>query len=96
VVRINDQPNNYFGTFSNDHPFDVLISWDSSVAAPIANVVLRGEGTSGTADIPLSPIPFAQNFSIVTFWIGSPWLGSFSAVDMTSAQDPVGAAEALI
>ena len=82
VVRINDQPNNFFGTFPNDHPFTVSVGLDINPTSPVAHVQLFGTGTSGAADIPLTPPAFAQQFGAAMFWMGFPWTGSFDVTDI--------------
>jgi hypothetical protein len=82
VVRINDQPNNFFGAFPTDRPFTVAIRLDINSTSPVAHVQLFGTGTSGTADIPLAPVSFARQFGAVMFWMGFPWTGSFDVTDI--------------
>jgi hypothetical protein len=82
VVRVNDQPNNFFGTFPNDQPFTVAVTLNITPSSPTAHVQLFGTGTSGAADIPLAPPAFAQKFGVVTFWKGAPWTGSFDVTEI--------------
>lgn len=82
VVRINDQSNNTFGTFPNDQTFTVSVTLDINPTSPVAHVQLFGAGTSGEADIPLTPAAFAQQFGAVEFWMGFPWTGSFAVTDI--------------
>jgi hypothetical protein len=84
MVRINDQNDqkSLFGTFPGDHPFTVSVNLEINPTSPVAHVQLFGTGASGTADIPLTPASFAQQFGAVTFWMGFPWTGSFDVTDI--------------
>jgi hypothetical protein len=82
VVRINDQSNTTFGAFPNDQVFTVSVTLDINPTSPVAHVQLFGAGTSGEAEIPLTPISFAQQFGAVMFSMGFPWTGSFAVTDI--------------
>lgn len=87
VVRVNDEYNNNFGAFLNDHVFTVAVSFDTTTASPTAHVQLLGTGASGSADIPLIPIGFAQQFGAIQVWMGFPWAGAFDATDILVTHD---------
>jgi hypothetical protein len=83
-VRFDDDDASKFGTFPRDKPFIVQVTLRITASTSTANVVLSGDGASGTADRTIAA-PFqgmAQQFGAIRLWMGSPHTGSFSATNI--------------
>jgi hypothetical protein len=89
TIRIDDRPDQVFGTFPHDQPFIVQVTLNIN-AAPTAHIVLAGSGSSGQMDYAIQG-PFiagARNFGAVRLWMGFPFAGPFDATNIvvTKAQ----------
>lgn len=82
TVRVNDDPNQVFGTFPRDRVFSVAITLETSSSTAVAHIGLFGTGASGTKDASVSPIGLANQVGAVRIWMGFPWQGSFNATDV--------------
>lgn len=89
TIRIDDLPNQVFGTFPHDQPFIVQVTLHIN-ATPTAHIVLAGSGASGQMDYAIQTpfIPAARQFGAVRLWMGFPWSGPFDATNIvvTKAQ----------
>lgn len=84
VVRIDDDPNNTWGTFPRDQFFTLSVNLEITTSSAVAHMALFGTGTSGTKDFTI-PAPFnnfAQQFGQIQVYMGFPWTGSFDATDL--------------
>jgi hypothetical protein len=89
TIRIDDRPDQVFGTFPHDQPFIVQVTLNIN-AAPTAHIVLAGSGASGQIDYAIQApfIAAAHNFGAVRLWMGFPFTGPFDATNIivTKAQ----------
>ncbi len=89
TIRIDDRPDQVFGTFPHDQPFIVQVTLNIN-AAPTAHIVLAGSGSSGQMDYAIQGpfIAAAHNFGAVRLWMGFPFAGPFDATNIvvTKAQ----------
>jgi hypothetical protein len=83
MIRINDDPQQTFGTFPVDQPFTVSITIVVASSTAHAQVSLVGNGTSGDApNITIPDASLAAQIRAARFWIGWPWRGHFEATDV--------------
>lgn len=82
TVRVNDDPNQVFGTFPRDRFFAVSITLDVGASTATAHIGLLGAGASGSTDASVSPIGLARQVGAVRVWMGFPWQGSFNVTDV--------------
>jgi hypothetical protein len=82
-VRIDDLAATEFGTFPRDKPFIVQVKLNIG-ATSIANIVLSGDGASGTRDHTILPpnIPLAHQFGAVRLGMQFPHLGIMKATNI--------------
>lgn len=82
-VRIDDNENMRFGSFTRAKPFIVQVTLTIGPTST-AHIVLSGDGASGTADATVAaPFrPMARQFGAVRAWMGFPWTGSFQVTTM--------------
>lgn len=89
TIRIDDRPDQVFGTFPHDQPFIVQVTLNIN-AAPTAHIVLAGSGTSGQMDYAIQGalIGAARQFGAIRLWMGFPQSGPFDATNIlvTKAQ----------
>jgi hypothetical protein len=86
TVRINDDDTQLFGTFPRDQFFTVTVGLDINSSSAMAHANLFGTGASGAKDFNVVtstfPLSLAEQFGAITFFMGSPWGGSFDATNI--------------
>jgi hypothetical protein len=83
-VRIDDNPNVTFGSFTRDQPFILEVALDTTVSPAMAHIVLSGAAASGVFDYPTQSVfqQASQQFGDVRVWMGFPWSGFFDATQL--------------
>jgi outer membrane biogenesis lipoprotein LolB len=83
-VRVDDNPNITFGSFTRDQPFILEVDLDTTVLPAKAHIVLSGATASGVFDYTTQPVfqQASQQFGDVRVWMGFPWLGFFDATQL--------------
>jgi hypothetical protein len=83
-VRIDDNNNITFGSFTRDQPFIIEVALNTKVSPATAHIVLSGAGASGVFDYTTQPVfqLASQRFGDVRVWMGFPWTGFFDATQL--------------
>jgi hypothetical protein len=82
TVRINDDPNQVWGTFPRDQVFSLTVTLEITSQSATAHMSLFGTGASGNKDFNVTPVALARQIGAVRFFMGTPWQGSFEATDI--------------
>ncbi len=83
-VRVDDNNNVTFGSFTRDQPFILEVALNTTVSPATAQIVLSGAGASGVFDYTTQPVfqQASQQFGDVRVWMGFPWTGFFDATQL--------------
>jgi hypothetical protein len=83
-VRVDDNTNITFGSFTRDQPFIIEVDLNTKVSPATAHIVLSGAGASGVFDYTTQSVfeLASQQFGDVRVWMGFPWTRFFDATQL--------------
>jgi hypothetical protein len=84
-IRIDDNEDTKFGSFSRDQQFIVQVTLNINASASTAHIVLSGAGASGERDYTVIPPlqSLSRQFGAVRLWQGFPHTGAFDATNVS-------------